>query len=110
MTFEEYQKLAARTINKDLDKDEQTLHAMWGMVSELGEFFGLYQKMFQGHKINVKHICKELGDLLWFIAEYCTIIGLPFELIAAENIKKLQARYPDGFDPERSLHRKEGDI
>lgn len=30
--------------------------------------------------------------------------------IAELNIEKLKARYPDGFDVEHSLHRKEGDI
>jgi hypothetical protein len=26
------------------------------------------------------------------------------------NIEKLRARYPEGFDAEHSLHRKEGDV
>lgn len=26
------------------------------------------------------------------------------------NVDKLRRRYPDGFDPERSMHREEGDI
>lgn len=26
------------------------------------------------------------------------------------NIQKLRERYPDGFEVERSLHRKEGDV
>lgn len=47
---------------------------------------------------------------MWFIAEYCTACGWTLEEIAQMNIEKLMARYPDGFEAERSLHRKEGDI
>ena len=47
---------------------------------------------------------------MWFIAEYCTACGWNLEDIMQMNIDKLMARYPDGFDAEHSLHRKEGDI
>ena len=53
---------------------------------------------------------KELGDLLWFIAEYCTANGWSMEDVAKMNIDKLKARYPTGFEAEKSLHRKEGDV
>jgi NTP pyrophosphatase (non-canonical NTP hydrolase) len=110
MTFDEYQKLAARTISKELGEEEICDHAMFGMVAEMGELFGLLQKSYQGHALDQEHLKKELGDLLWFIAEYCTSFGWSFGEIAQMNIDKLKARYPDGFDPEKSLHRAEGDI
>jgi NTP pyrophosphatase (non-canonical NTP hydrolase) len=110
MTFDEYQKLAARTISDKLTITELCDHAKSGMVAEIGEFHGLYQKHYQGHEINRDHVKKELGDLLWFIAEYCTALHWSFGEIAQMNIDKLKARYPDGFDPEKSLHRAEGDI
>lgn len=47
---------------------------------------------------------------MWFIAEYCTSHGWSLDDICQTNIDKLIARYPDGFDPELSLHRKPGDI
>ena len=56
------------------------------------------------------HLKKELGDLLWFMAEYCTAMGWDFSEIARINIQKLIDRYPDGFEEERSIYRKEGDI
>lgn len=110
MTLNEYQKLAARTINKDLINYEQEDHALHGMVAEIGELHGLYQKLYQGHAGDKDHLKKELGDLLWFIAEYCTAKDWNLDDIAQMNIDKLRERYPDGFDSERSLHRKEGDI
>ena len=112
MTGNEYQKLASRTINEDLMDREQELHALHGMVGEIGEIHSIYQKTYQGHDIGDEyvHLQKELGDLLWFIAEYCTACDWKLEDIMKMNIDKLMARYPEGFDYERSLHRKISDI
>ena len=110
MTGNEYQKLAARTINKRLSWAEKAMHALHGMAGEVGEIHGIYQKGYQGHEIDTSHVKKELGDLLWFIAEYCTALNVTLEDVMRMNIDKLKGRYPEGFDPERSLNRAEGDV
>ena len=110
MQMNEYQALAARTINKDLYPEQVSFHALHGMVGEIGEIHSLYQKSYQGHVIEQDHLKKEVGDLLWFIAEYCTAMGWRLEDVAQANIDKLRARYPEGFDAEKSLHRKAGDV
>ena len=110
MTLQEYQNAAARTINRDLCTWEIESHALHGMVSEIGELHGLYQKVYQGHEADTAHLKKELGDLLWFIAEYCTAMDWDLDEVAQLNIDKLKARYPEGFAEDKSLHRKEGDI
>lgn len=110
MQINEYQQLAARTIDKEMTLFDVRDHALHGMVAELGELHGIYQKGFQKHPISVEHLKKELGDLLWFIAEYCTSCGWDMGEIAQMNIDKLIARYPEGFEAERSLHRQKGDI
>lgn len=110
MHMNEYQQAAARTINHLLYPEQQAMHALHGMSSEVGELHGLYQKTYQGHEIWNSHLMKELGDLLWFIAEYCTAMGWTLEDVAQLNIDKLKARYPEGFEAEKSLHRKAGDI
>lgn len=53
---------------------------------------------------------KELGDCLWMIAEACEAIGTSMDAVMEMNIEKLKARYPDGFEVERSLHREEWDV
>lgn len=110
MTGNYYQKLAARTINTDLSRIEKEYHALHGMVGEIGELHSIYQKSYQGHGLNFEHMKKELGDLLWFVAEYCTTMNWELEEIMQLNIEKLLNRYPDKFDAEKSLHRAEGDI
>ena len=112
MTGNEYQDLASRTINKALLTANTALayHALHGMVGEIGEIHSLYQKVYQGHNIDNDHLKKEVGDLLWFIAEYCTSMDWSLEEVMELNIEKLKARYPDGFEVERSTHRQEGDV
>ena len=110
MQLDDYQVLAARTMNKEMDDWETEQHALHGMVSEIGELHGLYQKAYQGHDIDPEHTKKELGDLMWFICEFCTVNKWNLSDIAKMNIEKLRKRYPNGFDVEHSLHRAEGDI
>lgn len=110
MKINEYQELASRTINTSMNYAEQEMHALHGMVGEIGELHSIYQKKYQGHSIDETHELKELGDLMWFIAEYCIAKGWSLENVCKENIEKLKARYPQGFESEKSLHRAKGDI
>ncbi len=108
MTGNEYQELANRTMSCECGMAE--MHAVHGISSESGELQALYQKIYQGHEFDEEHAKKELGDILWFIAEYCTAMGWKLEDVMQLNINKLKARYPEGFSAEKSLHRAKGDI
>ena len=107
ITLNEYQRLARRTQNDMLNPCERRMHALHGLASEVGEIHALYQKTFQGHPLNADSVVDELGDLLWFAAELADVLGVSLETVAALNIRKLQRRYPEGFDAEHSLHREE---
>lgn len=110
MTLSQYQILAGRTINHSLSHLEQRMHALHGMVGEIGEIHSIFQKVYQGHDMSDEHLKKELGDLLWFIAEFCTANGWSMDAVANMNIEKLKARFPKGFEADKSLHRASGDI
>lgn len=110
MTLNDYQMLSARTIDRSLNSNDLRMHALHGLVGEVGELHSIYQKSYQGHEFDDEHAKKELGDLLWFIAEYCTAKGWTLEDVCKVNIQKLRERYPNGFNPDLSLHRKVGDI
>lgn len=107
MTPNQYQERAARTINKSNNILEQRQHALFGMASEVGEIHGIFQKHFQGHSINYTELKQEIGDLLWFIAEFCTASGWDMEYIMQMNLDKIERRYPDGFEEKRSVERPE---
>ena len=111
INFNEYQALAMRTSNKDLSPDYHLLNGALGLTGEAGEVSDMVKKNFmQGHDLDREHLAKELGDCLWYIAETATAIGMDMGSIAKMNIEKLMKRYPNGFDPDLSKHRKAGDI
>ena len=110
MTLNDYQLAAARTMNPALGFEETSRHALHGMCAEVGEIHGLYQKFYQGHEMDAEHVMKEVGDLLWFVAEFCTAYGWKMDDVAQKNVDKLKARYPEGFDADHSLHREAGDV
>ena len=87
--------------------------ALW-LGSETGEFVEIVKKMFLQGKPpsddNVFHMKRELGDIMWYWVTACAALDLdPFEVIN-ENQKKLEARYGEQFEIERSEVRKEGDL
>lgn len=111
MNANEYQKLAAVTMNKILDQRSQILNSALGMCGEAGEFADLIKKhAFQGHDLDVNHIKKELGDVCWYVALACTVFNLELDDVMQTNIDKLKARYPEGFSVEKSEHREAGDV
>jgi NTP pyrophosphatase (non-canonical NTP hydrolase) len=90
------------------------LTAAIGMSSENGEFSEIVKKcVFQGKEFNRKeryHMKRELGDILWYLANAATALGYNLDDIMFENIQKLEARYPNGFEVFRSENRAEGDL
>lgn len=111
MTPNEYQKLAMRTAPKGYSPHEYLMNAALGLAGESGEFADIVKKRtFQGHPFSGEHLKKELGDILWYVAMGCEALGTSIETVMELNIDKLKARYPEGFDTERSQHRVEGDI
>lgn len=112
LTINEYQQLALRTepyMNNDIDR---ILQGVMGLAGESGECVDLMKKhIFQGHSLDMEHLMKELGDVAWYLAITADSIGYTLEEVFEANIKKLEARYPDGrFEANKSINRKEGDI
>jgi NTP pyrophosphatase (non-canonical NTP hydrolase) len=111
MTPNEYQKAAMRTSRTDRTTTEHLINGALGLTGEAGEVADIVKKhMFQGHSLDREHIAKELGDVLWYVAETATAIGYDLERIMNMNIYKLLKRYPSGFSVERSQHREKGDV
>ena len=93
---------------------ERVLTAAIGISAEGGEFAEIVKKcIFQGKPMDDEaqyHMKRELGDIMWYIAQACIALSISLEDVLDTNIQKLEARYPDGFEAFRSEHRKEGDI
>lgn len=111
MTINQYQTLALRTEKGMSKKYPRILNGLMGLCGESGECIDILKKhMAQGHELDKAHLAKELGDVAWYLAVSADAIGYDLEEIFQMNIDKLNARYPNGFEAERSIHRKAGDI
>jgi NTP pyrophosphatase (non-canonical NTP hydrolase) len=91
------------------------LTACLGLAAESGEFIEVPKKMFfQGKPLTeaeVFHLKRELGDVMWYWINACRALNLDPNEVIAENVRKLESRYPGGsFDAHYSENRKEGDI
>lgn len=91
------------------------LTACLGLASESGEFCEIPKKIFfQGKPLNEEnlfHMKRELGDIMWYWINACRALHLDPNDVIAENVKKLEARYPGGsFDAYYSENRKTGDL
>ena len=89
--------------------------AATGLGSEGGEFQVIVKKiLFQGKPLNdenIFHMKRELGDIAWYWTNACNALGLDPNEVLAENVSKLESRYPGGkFDAHYSENRKEGDL
>ena len=114
--------LSTDALKKSIDEIESTsdikiprlLTAALGLGSESGEFVEIVKKMIlQGKpptEENIFHMKRELGDIMWYWTTACAALELdPYEVIS-ENQKKLEARYGEKFEVQRSEVRKEGDL
>ena len=94
---------------------ERLLTAAVGMSAESGEFTEVVKKIiFQGKPVNdenIFHLKRELGDIMWYVAQACMALDTDFNEIIEMNVDKLKARYPGGeFDVHHSENRKKGDL
>jgi NTP pyrophosphatase (non-canonical NTP hydrolase) len=91
------------------------LTAALGLAAETGEFCEIPKKMFfQGKPLTeeaVFHMVRELGDVMWYWMNACRALHLNPNDVIAENVRKLESRYPGGtFDAHYSENRKTGDL
>ena len=91
------------------------LTAAIGMAAEGGEFAELPKKiMFQGKPVDadvIFHMKRELGDIIWYWINACRALNLDPNDVFAENVRKLEKRYPSGgFAIFHSQNRADGDI
>ena len=124
MTGNDYQELAMRT-NDEKHSERlakvhiynegvyvaELLNACLGLSGETGELLDMVKKwIFHEKPLDQEHLKKELGDVMWYVAMFCKAMNWNLDDVMRINVDKLKARYPEGFDPELSAHRKEGDL
>jgi NTP pyrophosphatase (non-canonical NTP hydrolase) len=109
--------------NFDYEKDQHgpdvnvplLLTAALGLAAETGEFCEIPKKIyFQGKPLSedaLFHMKRELGDVMWYWINACRALNLDPNEVIAENVRKLESRYPGGkFDVHYSENRQQGDL
>ena len=129
MTFDQYQTEALRTAG-NLDRREALSMTALGLAGESAEVLdacmpameafmhatklssrsgatadSIKKSLYHGHTLNRDKLTEELSDVLWYVAVLAHINGVPLSEVAAVNVRKLLARYPQGFSEERSRNR-----
>jgi NTP pyrophosphatase (non-canonical NTP hydrolase) len=100
-TLNAYQADAMRTAGEG-----DLICAALGLAGESGEFADSVKKYkYHGHQLDHAHLLEELGDVLWYVALGARELDVTLEDVARENLLKLQRRYPEGWDAQRSIHR-----
>ena len=77
------------------------IYPVFGLAEEAGEVAGKFAKAVrdnagvidEAYKFEIE---KELGDVLWFVAECCTVLRIDMNEVAERNIKKLADRKARG--------------
>lgn len=111
MNANEYQRLASRTLidRPPFDISPREIMVVWnaiGLAGEAGEVAELVKKgIFHQHGLDVEKMAREIGDVCWYVAALCTTLDLDLGAIMADNIAKLEARYPNGYSSEDSRKR-----
>lgn len=113
MNIEEYISLSANTqassypaMLRLTDKTMDLTHIAFGLSGEVGEFVDALKKhLFYGKLLDVVNLEEELGDMMWFIAYACRVLGLDLGTVMDKNIAKLAIRYPNRFQEWDALNR-----
>jgi len=106
MQIKEYIEQSGRTCAKLNNLQEDNFHMILGMLTEVGEMADVFKKNLAYNKdIDWINVEEELGDLMWYVANFCRINNFNLNKILDINIEKLKLRYPNNFTEENALNR-----
>ena len=106
MNLEKYGIEAKRTMSECETPLLDDLHMILGIQTESAEIADVYKKnIAYGKDLDLVNVKEEIGDLMWYIVNLCTLKGWDLEDIIHTNINKLKARFPEKFTNENALNR-----
>ena len=99
MEFNDYQNKARSTAM--YPKDQGLVYCTLGLTGESGEVSDKVKKLIRDKggecsQTDREDLAKELGDVLWYIANLSFELGFDLESIAASNLNKLSSRSQRG--------------
>jgi len=100
MTFQEYQE-KSRTTALYPNVGKNFVYPTLGLAGESGEVAEKIKKALrdEGGVVGLEKradLEKELGDVLWYVAQLCSELGLSLTDVASKNLEKLFSRKERG--------------
>lgn len=92
--FDEYQQRTKKTVK--FSKAVAPVYCLLGLASEVGEVMGVAKRVLRGDSLHTFSLSQEIGDVLWYMAQLCSSLGLSLGTIAEDNLKKLEDRKKRG--------------
>lgn len=101
MTFDEYQKQALTTLISHPDPLMDKTIMVLGIAGESSEIAEKWKKLvaYREGKIteeDVREISKEIGDVLWYLSVFASLLNVSLDDIAQANAAKLASRKSRG--------------
>jgi len=82
------------------------LHSGLGMLTEAEEFLTpVVNSILLNQELDKVNLAEELGDMQWYQAIACAVLGTTLEAEQIRNINKLKTRYPDKYTNEAAINR-----
>jgi NTP pyrophosphatase (non-canonical NTP hydrolase) len=105
--FDDYQK-QARTTAIYPNQGNNPVYVTLGLIGEAGEVAEKMKKVIRDNNGVIdaerkEELKKEIGDVMWYLANLCTELNLNFSEVAGANLQKLFSR------KERGVIRGSGD-
>jgi len=104
MEFSEYQKKSRKTAIYP-DADNNFIYPTLGLAGETGEVIEKIKKLMRNDGVTKaseiseekkQELEKEMGDVVWYLTQLATELGLELDSIASKNIEKLESRMERG--------------
>jgi len=100
MNFNEYQKQSRKTAVYP-NAGNNMVYPILGLAGESGEVAEKMKKVLRDEDGKIsetkkEEITKELGDVMWYLSQIATELGVELEEVAAKNLEKLFSRLERG--------------
>lgn len=106
MNLKDYAENSVKTLADSVSNYPNDIHMVLGIMTEAGEIADAYKKnTAYGKDVDWVNVKEEIGDIMWYISNLCTMRGWDLEEILGTNIDKLKTRYGDKFSEERANKR-----
>ena len=98
MKISAYQEFCAKGILPATLEREPIVGFALGLAGESGEVVDdIKKKYFHGRTIDPDHTIEELGDVMWYVANIATQLGVTLDEVIERNADKLRVRYPQMY-------------